>query len=115
MGKTSRRGEVEDREAEEEDSGSRAHGKMGQISALSFIIIPETISSFSSSFFSQSFTLKFFFLTLLMIVKLFSVSSHPKPKLKWPEVLKSSYGLSFFECVPSLSVRKAPKSLTRNT
>lgn len=39
MGKTSRRGEVEDREAEEEDSGSWAYGKMGQ----SFIIIPETI------------------------------------------------------------------------
>lgn len=45
MGKTSWRGELEDREAEEEDSGSRVRGKMGQISTLSFIIIPETISS----------------------------------------------------------------------
>lgn len=56
MGKTSQRGELEDREAEEEDSGSWAHEKMGQILALSFIIIPGTISSF---FFLFSF--KFYF------------------------------------------------------
>lgn len=50
MGKTSWRGELEDREAEEEDSRFLARGKMGQNSALSFIIIPGTISSFSSKF-----------------------------------------------------------------
>lgn len=42
MGKTSWRGELEDREAEEEDSRSWARGKMGQIFAQSFIIIPGT-------------------------------------------------------------------------
>lgn len=39
MAKTSRRGEPEDREAGEDGSGSQLHGKMGQISAQSFIII----------------------------------------------------------------------------
>lgn len=107
MGKTSRRGELEDREAEEEDSGTWVRGKMGQISALSFIIIPENYLQF----FFLSFTLKF--LPLLMIVKFFSTSSHPKLQFEWPEVSKSSRGP--FVCHHYLVFEEDTKVTYRNT
>lgn len=86
MGKTSRRGELEDREAEEEDSGSQARGKMGQISTLSFVIIPETISSLFYFHFEVSHTFN-------DCQAFFQRPPTLKLQREWPEVLKSSRGL----------------------